>query len=108
MEAAFFLTQETRELIANIKKAACEYFGITEDDLLKSRRLSRARYLCFYLIKQAGIRYYEALLIQSFNVSRGQVRYGIDQIETEIVHYRDIQEGVKGINHIISTIKGQS
>lgn len=90
-----------RELIAMIKKAACQHFEITEEQLIsgRSRTLANIRFLCYYLIvKSTGLKDYEVASV--FNRTRTTVIYGLALIDVHRKVYRQSLVNLQSIAKI--------
>lgn len=95
------LNPSDRELVQAIKKAACQYFEITEDRLMKDSTptVANIRFLCFWLIgKNTHLKDY--MIGQAFDMSRSGVLYGVELIEAHKDIYRQTLDNLRCIARI--------
>ena len=93
------ITPDNREMIQMVIKAACQYYGVSEKQLLNEHSLANARHLCFYIIKLTANNLMDYNIGHFFNRKRTAVQYGIDLIEH---HHKIYRQTLGNLNSIIS------
>lgn len=88
-----------RELIVAVISAACEYYGITKDQLISERSLAHARQKCYYIIIKSTTGLYDYDIGNYFNKGRTSVQYGIALVDSHKVFYRQV---LGDLNNIIA------
>jgi|SRR5579871_1933134 len=95
-----------RELIEAVKKAACEYYEISETDLIESGayEIANLRYLCFWLIME-NTKLKDYVIADIFNKKRSTVIYGVGLIEIHKEIYRQTLDKLKAIAELANNFE---
>jgi hypothetical protein len=95
-----------RELIAVVKKAACQHFEITESQLVNDSNpaVANIRFLCMWLIvENTGLKDY--MIASIFNKSRSTVIYGIGVVDIHKKIYRQTIDNLQTVAKIANTFE---
>jgi hypothetical protein len=95
------LNPSDRELVQAVKKAACQYFDITEERLLEDSMptVVNIRFLCFWLIGQ-NTPLKDYMIGELFGKARSSVLYGVGLIDAHKDIYRQTLDNLRGIARI--------
>ena len=97
-------TPADRELVHLVKKAACQHFEITEEQLVTehSRTVANIRFLCYWIIAR-NTQLKDYAIGDFFNRRRACVIYGIEHVDVYRKIYRQTIDNLRSLAEIANT-----
>lgn len=94
-----------RELIECVISAACQYFKVDRQQLIREYRMASARHLCYYIIFNSTTGVYDYDIGNYFNRKRTAVQYGIGLISSHKNIYRQTLGNLNSIIEIANNLE---